>query len=629
MVQHQSFPADPRQRGTYRLLQLVGGEPAAYFRDACRLMDREPRLEATTHVVAHLLREVDGSLAGVLRPTVDPARWPEPASQDAQRRRIDAICDALRIAADDDFRAAWRDYAGRLHRHAHRHGLAAPRPVDAEFRALWEDGQTVILRLSRQIEANFTATLPLIDRLAASDPDLRTLRSQVPHSTVALDRFFEQAGLAWLEPLWEAGYFDRPPPLAYNDDGSVGYQRWPQGRYLARVAADAPDAVIEICLAIETDNPEAHESLVDAALALEPENAARMVPAITRSLATPVQWGLPFKARDLIVHLVPGDAVDEGLAVLSALLENARARNDRRTAGHLVGELTPEIFPRAGLAGLELLSDRLAEEAAAESRGSHDYSYVWRPTLEAGRRQDLRDQLVSAVRDAAGAIVDADQTHLGAVMALVEAHDGSIFGRIGLDLLRRYPDTALVTARLTDRALFESIDLEREYTTLSREEFANLDPKAREAVLGWIEEGPRRGTKPDEEARKRWQLHMLDRLGPLARPRDRARQAPRWPRHGGPGRARRQVGGRQLRVAKAHAALLEQQPAEPPDCRALVAVGLLVEQQQTDHQGVVERRRARQVGDRRPHAGEAAALQRPAVIWSRRLSSPGDERFVC
>jgi hypothetical protein len=44
----------------------------------------------------------------------------------------------------------------------------------------------------------------------------------------------------------------------------------------------------------------------------------------------------------------------------------------------------------------------------------------------------------------------------------------------------------------------------------------------------------------------------------------------------------------------------------------------MVAQKQADHQRVIERWRRRQVYDRRPHAGEAAAIQRTAIIWSRR-----------
>src|SRR6266508_1450670 len=57
---------DPRQAEIARLLRLIGGEPAAYFADACRLMDGEATLEATTHVVGHVLRELNGALIEVV-----------------------------------------------------------------------------------------------------------------------------------------------------------------------------------------------------------------------------------------------------------------------------------------------------------------------------------------------------------------------------------------------------------------------------------------------------------------------------------------------------------------------------------------------------------------------------------
>jgi hypothetical protein len=122
---------DPRQREIHRLLQqLVGGEPAAFFLDACRLMDGDYRLEATTHVVGHLLRELDLVLRAVLRPIVPVDRWPSRDTPDANRKQIDAICDALGIGADDPFRELWREYARPLHEWAHRYSRAAPSPLD-------------------------------------------------------------------------------------------------------------------------------------------------------------------------------------------------------------------------------------------------------------------------------------------------------------------------------------------------------------------------------------------------------------------------------------------------------------------------------------------------------------------
>jgi hypothetical protein len=504
-------PSDPRQIETHRLLRLIGGEPAAFFLDACRLMAGDPTLIATTHLVGHLMRELDSALSGVLRPMVPPDRWPEQGSEDAHRRKIDAICDALRVDADDAFRKAWREYATGLHRRAHRRGLAAPRPVDSDFRELWELGQAVILRLAQRIESNFTQTLSLIDRLASGTPDLSTLRHHVPHSTVALDRFFERAGLAWLEPLRSAGYFSDPPPLVYNEDGSVGYARWPQGRYLARVAAEAPGIVIGLGVGLETDNPEAQEAFVEAACAVLAQKAAPLVPTVERWLETPAQWALPMKVRDLIGQLVAGGDVENGIRLLRALLATERPGQRDGLAGQLLSELAPEIFPAAGLSGLEALVEILAEHVAAESHGEQDHSYIWRPSLETDRYRDLRDQLVTAVRDATDVVVGEDEANLGPAVALLEAHRWSIFGRLALDLLARHGDADLIAERLTNRDVFDDLAYEREYTALASQHFGRLAPGRQAEILGWIDAAER--LDDDEAARRAWQRRMLERLG--------------------------------------------------------------------------------------------------------------------
>lgn len=504
-------PSDPRQIETHRLLQLIGGEPAAYFLDACRLMAGDPNLAATTHLVGHLMRELDSALSGVLRPMVPPDLWPERGSEDAHRRKIDAICDALRIDADDGFRKAWREYATGLHRRAHRRGLAAPRPVDSEFRELWELGQTVILRLAQRIESNFTQTLSLIDELASGPPDLSTLRHQVPHSTVALDRFFERSGLAWLEPLRGAGYFGDPPPLVYNEDGSVGYARWPQGRFLVRVAAEAPGTVIGLGVDLETDNPEAQESFVEAACAVPVHDAAHLVPTVERWLGTPAQWALPMKVRDLVGRLVAGGDVENGIRLLRALLRSDRSQPSDGLTGELLSELTSEIFPAAGLLGLQALVDVLVERVASESHGEHDHSYIWRPSLESDRYRDLRDQLVTTVREAADAIVAEDAANLSSAVALLEGERWSILGRLALDLLARHPDGELVAERLANHTLFDEVAYDREYTALARQHFGTLSPDDQAEILGWIDAAER--LADDKEARRAWQRRMLERLG--------------------------------------------------------------------------------------------------------------------
>ncbi len=66
---HQPFRfQERRQERVYRRLRLIGDGPASFFRDACQMMDSPMRLQSTTHIVGHLLREVESGLRAVLKP---------------------------------------------------------------------------------------------------------------------------------------------------------------------------------------------------------------------------------------------------------------------------------------------------------------------------------------------------------------------------------------------------------------------------------------------------------------------------------------------------------------------------------------------------------------------------------
>jgi hypothetical protein len=158
-----------------------------------------------------------------------------------------------------------------------------------------------------------------------------------------------------------------------------------------------------------------------------------------------------------------------------------------------------------------LLVDVLAEQVAADRYGERDHSHIWRPQLKAGRRGDLRDQLVTAVHYAAAALVAADEEKLGDVVATLEARDFSIFRRLALDLLALHPNAELVAARLTDEDLFDDPAYEREYTALAREQFRELAPEHQATVLGWVDAAPH--FEADEQRRRQWQRHKLERLG--------------------------------------------------------------------------------------------------------------------
>jgi hypothetical protein len=492
-------PLDRRQGEIHRLLTIFGPTTAAFYADACQLMAGEPPLASTTHFVGHLLRELESALRQILRPMVPPQQatslFAQREEEGHHAREIDAIATALGFPPDDEVRFLWKSL--RLHRVGHRGSQLRPRPVDDDFRARWDNAQILLLRLGRRFESSFTASLPLIDRLAGKQQPTRsdaTRLQSVPHSVVALDVFFERAGPGWFPLLRRKGYLRDPPPLEVADDDTVAYVRWPAGRYLARMAAEPSIRrdVVEVALALETGNYQAHECVAEAALAPPAAEGARLAPKIAGFLASPYQWALPPKVRDLIARLAQACEDDAALLLLRSPVEAETGRGGWRSAG-LVPELIPAVFPQLGLDGLTLLADMLdqaLDERLPAGRTWRDQSYGWRRTLDGGREHDREQALTSALRDAAVLLARSDPPGVAAVVDILERRERAIFHRLALHVLRHVPYEVLIGERIGRRELFDDLHVEREYTLLLRERAASLPKEILRRVLRCIDAGP-------------------------------------------------------------------------------------------------------------------------------------------
>src|SRR5438552_6321744 len=102
---------DPRQERIHRRLALVGPGPAAFYRDVCRLMSTGPAPEATTHLVAHHLREIESALRDVLLPHNHVA----PKGKGKHRAEIEDILAAYGIDAADSAAVAWLRLSAEAH----------------------------------------------------------------------------------------------------------------------------------------------------------------------------------------------------------------------------------------------------------------------------------------------------------------------------------------------------------------------------------------------------------------------------------------------------------------------------------------------------------------------------------
>jgi len=525
---------DPAQEWIHtKLLHLVGPGPAAFYRDACWLMIQSPPLASTSHLVGHLVREIDSAICDVLEPTVKRWQNARPSGSSGEdgdksvehRTKIRANLGYLGISESEPVARAWLrlgkkgdDYS--LHRLAHRRGASEPRPVDQSFLSFWEEIQNVHAVVLDRFEANYASVFDTLDRILAksrpSHEDLKQLRTNVPDNIVTWSYFFEKLSSAdWLMPLRDAGFFDHPPEVQLDGERTaIGALAWPQSRYLARVASTSPFYVLGIMHRVsETGNQFVHSDLIDAALAMPSDLAAEFAKKEAGWLDTheSIDLLLPQKPGELVEYLAREKQIDAALTLAKSLLQllpprneerhvaisEPRARFDTWNYGQILKTQIPTLAAMAGEKAVVMLCDLLesAVQLYRKGLGPEDYSHFWREAVEASDEDQLSDPkelLVSAIRDAVVSIGRIDQSRPPSIIQELEKHKWFIFQRLSLHVLNTFPkgNEALIAERLTNRAIFTEPALWHEYSLLAQNQFGNLSLENQNKILNWINEGP-------------------------------------------------------------------------------------------------------------------------------------------
>jgi hypothetical protein len=349
--------------------------------------------------------------------------------------------------------------------------------------------------------------------------------------TANYQHFFEQLRSAtWIEPLLERGFF-RNPPEPIREGGYARVPVWVESQYLARVAPDAPDIVLKVLSDLPaTENTRVHEDVVDAALVLPPASAVRLVSKLITFLDAPFHSLVPEKLAALVERLAQNGRVAPAVRLAHALLQ-PRIDEPREVSGYA---LPPDPRPRFRhpeydellhrsldaisdvdpAAGFSLLL-RLLEEALELTnprQAAEDFSYIWYPAIEGGRRthrDDMRVALVTAIRRAA----ESGALDPRWMLEHLESQPWPVFHRLAMHVLRV---NLAVVPDLARRAVADTADLfepsgYHERALLIREGFGLLDSDQRRGLLDAIERGPADEDADEEGARRRlyWSARMM------------------------------------------------------------------------------------------------------------------------
>lgn len=541
--------SDPRKnRIHYRLNALVGRGAAAFYRDACRLMEMEMPLESTTHLVGHLLRETMSSLLAVLVPLLE-VTVEKKSKKNGYERKIIAALNKLEIPETSDVAKIWLYLANErseyaLNKLAHRNSLQPPRVISEEFTIFWEEIQMLldgVLERFETVTAEIRIKLDsLMSKALPTDDDIDFLRQGIPNSSFALGYFFEKLEHPeWLQPLKENGFFNNPIDIETDAEGKTfRFPVWQQSRYLLRVVSHKPKEVLEIGIQIfDTDckNILVYEDLAEAALKMPPEFAALWAERAAKWLKQQSPFIRYVRLLDilgrLIKYLIVESHVDTAINLARELLavlptdseispyENITVRMDEYYYSKIIKEciLTVLIDVKHSYSILNMFSDLLNQYlqhrhpayATSENLISEDYSNFWsRDTNTSWNEHGINNILARAVWETTKQILEMDSSQAKILCQKFQPYRWRIFDRMVLYVMLDFPEHLqdLIIERLSERNRIkyrpEEIPYCQEHSMLLQRQFANLPENSQNQIFQWLLEDPQDVQIDDVEKRE-------------------------------------------------------------------------------------------------------------------------------
>lgn len=505
-----------RQERIYQHLLLVGDGPAYFYKDACLLMISE-QITSTTHLVSHLLREIESALRAVLETYIDRSeRLGVKKSNQKHKMIILGILKGLEISETEPVAKAWLSLADSkeygLASRAHRDALARPRPVNQEFRKLWDQMEEILDFVLEKYRSRYLETHKQIDdmltREVPTSADSAALRNTIPNNQVTLGYFFERlSSPAWLTPLNEAGYFRYPPEPERNlDEGTVGFPYWPASEYLSRMAGLDPEVVLNIIVEIpRTDNVRVHNDMYNAAISMPAKHAVIIA-------NKELEW---IRANDsiflvndslsqLVVQLAVGGHLEMALNYSKELLSIVQTNNADQPKTKLgtweyerfLNAIIPDLLSVSDLKFVEILCGAL--ESAIKLSGFNqpldspeDYSYIWQRKIDNEKSHHrIRNILVSAIKESIDQLIMLNIMPIDEIVTFLDSKQYNIFRRLSLYTVYKHTDknTKLADRYLTNKIYFDTTAYRTEYNQLAAKFFGQLTSDQQGKILAWIDE---------------------------------------------------------------------------------------------------------------------------------------------
>ena len=369
--------------------------------------------------------------------------------------------------------------------------------------------------------------------------------------------FFDNiSSSVWIGPLTQYGFFKRPPAISCTADGNY-WPRWPESRYLMRIAGDSPEAVSSAFIAMEaTENPWVHADIIDAALKMPGPYAAELAKIERKWIdaSDEINIFVDDNLGKLVAHLAQcGEdisALELAMSVFDILPDKRHNKDDQdapyppgmeffglpqprtkinQSFGIVLSDTIPILIEHTGLDALILLADLLSKAISFSHKESsedkpYDYSTIWFPAIncpEEFSSSMIKHPLALMLRNGALQHIGNKPDAIEDFIRTIESREWDIFYRISLYILSQNFQVCrdLVRNHLLDKRLYSEGTFANEYFLLAREAFSILNTNEQNTILKWIDEGPqhiREDKFESDEQRERylntWKCQRLHQI---------------------------------------------------------------------------------------------------------------------
>jgi len=509
------FSLEPHQKEVHKkFMRLLGPGIAAFYYDACKLMFNCSEYKTTSHLVAHLFREIESALRDILRSHCD-LKKPSNKEDENHKKDIQEILKELGISENQDIWEKWTSLTNknsRLSFRAHRSNLNSPRTINNEEKEYWRNIEILFDKLLSLFEGKFLKVFEKCDTLLSQENPCKnhveSLNKNLPHSYHVRRYFFQNlSNPKWMKLLKDNQFFKCPPDVIKDEEGNDKLPYWPESEFLSRMAKEAPKEVMEIiCEIPDTQNISIHQDLINASLSMPPEIAQAIVPKAKNWLKNPNKILTYEHYGNLISHLAKGKFVDDAIDIAKLLLaiepkqDNScdsfpklQTRIDIWEYQQILVKNIPALVEAGEEKTLQFLCDLLELAVCCSLKpsmnsGSYDLSIIVQPVIEVPRFHDLRNCIITSVYNAFDNLLNKKGK---TIFNILETKRYKIFHRIALSLRRKYweIDPTGTIKILSNPDIYVDNYLDEERNRMLSEHFGKFPPEIHYIYYQIIQKG--------------------------------------------------------------------------------------------------------------------------------------------